>query len=197
MTWLILDLIIIGEAKIICVPPHTNCFVSLRLRIIGLYYPWLHRHLHGNIQPGFRTSLQCVIGIVGPAILMKLQECPRLKKPKDKFALLISRYLGLMSSAYHTTMDNARMNYRSKCYALDVLAPKQRELCGKSKNVLDIISTGASMGIEECQYQFSDRRWNCTTFNNTSVFGKVLDKSKSVLREVFMVITANTAFRYS
>ena len=34
------------------------------------------------------------------------------------------------------------------------------------------------MGIEECQYQFSDRRWNCTTFNNTSVFGKVLEKSE-------------------
>ncbi len=83
-----------------------------------------------------------------------------------------------MSSAYHTTMDNARMNYRSKCYTLDVLAPKQRELCGKSKNVLDIISTGASLGIEECQIQFSDRRWNCTTFNNTSVFGKVLERSE-------------------
>ena len=84
----------------------------------------------------------------------------------------------MSSSAYDITMDNARMNYRSKCFTLDVLAPKQRELCGKSRNVLDIVSQGAHLGIEECQYQFSNRRWNCTTVNDTSVFGKVLHKSK-------------------
>jgi hypothetical protein len=58
------------------------------------------------------------------------------------------------------------------------LAPKQRELCSTSRNMLDVISEGASMGIDECQHEFRDRRWNCTTFNETTVFGKVLNISK-------------------
>ena len=44
--------------------------------------------------------------------------------------------------------------------------------------LLDVISRGASMGIEECQFQFQNRRWNCSTFNNTDVFGNLVKTSK-------------------
>lgn len=44
--------------------------------------------------------------------------------------------------------------------------------------MLKVISDGAKRGIAECQRQFSNRRWNCTTFNTTNVFGKVLQLSK-------------------
>lgn len=30
------------------------------------------------------------------------------------------------------------------------------------------------MGIKECQYQFRQRRWNCSTVDNSSVFGRVM-----------------------
>ncbi len=95
------------------------------------------------------------------------------------------RYLGLASSAYQTTLTSPKINFKSKCSKIAVFAPRQREICTKSKNVLDIISKGASMGIEECKNQFIDRRWNCTTFNTTSVFGKVLQKSKSSVLHLF------------
>ena len=36
------------------------------------------------------------------------------------------------------------------------------------------IGDGAKTGIKECQSQFRQRRWNCSTVDNTSVFGRVL-----------------------
>ena len=50
--------------------------------------------------------------------------------------------------------------------------------CQSSKSVLDVVRDGASMALDECQYQFRDRRWNCTTFNDTNAFGRVLETSK-------------------
>ena len=36
------------------------------------------------------------------------------------------------------------------------------------------VGRGARSGIGECQYQFRNRRWNCTTVDDTTVFGPVL-----------------------
>ena len=41
--------------------------------------------------------------------------------------------------------------------------------------------SGARMAIEECQAQFSRRRWNCPTVDNShggSIFGNILKKGK-------------------
>ncbi|CAD5118665.1 DgyrCDS7352 [Dimorphilus gyrociliatus] len=77
------------------------------------------------------------------------------------------RYLGIAGSS--TTFSSNP----TTCTNLDILHPKQRKVCHRSRNVLDVISEGASVGIEECQHQFSDRRWNCTTYNTTDVFGNI------------------------
>ncbi len=42
-------------------------------------------------------------------------------------------------------------------------------------------SLGASKSIEECQYQFQDRHWNCSTVRDGTVFGPVLSHGKSLL----------------
>jgi hypothetical protein len=39
-------------------------------------------------------------------------------------------------------------------------------------------SLGASKSIEECQYQFQDRHWNCSTVRDGTVFGPVLSHGK-------------------
>ena len=92
-----------------------------------------------------------------------------------------SRYLGMASTAYDQLQKPSSKpiyDYKSRCNQLDVLSPHQQELCTKSKHILDVVADGASMGIEMCQMQFRDRRWNCSTFNSTDVFGKVLQLSK-------------------
>ena len=36
------------------------------------------------------------------------------------------------------------------------------------------VGRGARNGIGECQFQFRNNRWNCTTVKDTTVFGPVL-----------------------
>jgi hypothetical protein len=58
---------------------------------------------------------------------------------------------------------------------LNYLGDRQQELCGLNQNVLQTVSKGAKIGIDECQHQFVMNRWNCTTFHNsTTVFGGVV-----------------------
>ncbi|XP_014664710.1 PREDICTED: protein Wnt-4a-like [Priapulus caudatus] len=79
------------------------------------------------------------------------------------------------SSVYQSTVDLKTYNFKEKCQQLNYLIQKQKDLCGISHNILAAVSKGAAMGIDECKYQFQTRRWNCTTFNETSVFGGVLN----------------------
>ncbi len=43
-----------------------------------------------------------------------------------------------------------------------------------------LLCIGVSKGIEECQYQFQDRHWNCSILQDGSVFGPVLYHGKSL-----------------
>lgn len=44
------------------------------------------------------------------------------------------------------------------------------------------IGDGAKTGIKECQYQFRQRRWNCSTVDNSSVFGRVMQIGELFVR---------------
>lgn len=104
-------------------------------------------------------------------------------------------YLGMVGAAHDATMHSRATtgpatHYRTRCSEIDVLEPHQRELCFKSKNVLDVVGRGASMGIEECKHQFTERRWNCSTFNTTNVFGKVLNLKSREKAYIYAVSSA-------
>ncbi|EHB16860.1 Protein Wnt-5b [Heterocephalus glaber] len=60
------------------------------------------------------------------------------------------------------------------CSQLPGLSPGQRKLCQLYQEHMVYIAEGAKTGIRECQHQFRQRRWNCSTVNNTSVFGRVM-----------------------
>ncbi|XP_068442413.1 protein Wnt-5b isoform X2 [Clinocottus analis] len=60
------------------------------------------------------------------------------------------------------------------CSQLSGLSQGQRKLCQLYQDHMVYIGDGAKTGIKECQYQFSQRRWNCSTVDNTSVFGRVM-----------------------
>ncbi|KAM4712158.1 protein Wnt-5b isoform 1-T1 [Anableps anableps] len=60
------------------------------------------------------------------------------------------------------------------CSQLSGLSQSQRKLCQLYQDHMSYIGDGARTGIKECQYQFRQRRWNCSTVDNTSVFGRVM-----------------------
>lgn len=61
------------------------------------------------------------------------------------------------------------------------LRKKQKRLIRENPGVFMAISKGANMAIQECQHQFKNRRWNCSTRNflrGKNLFGKIVDKGK-------------------
>ncbi|GFO13636.1 protein wnt [Plakobranchus ocellatus] len=101
------------------------------------------------------------------------------------------RYLGVASSYQILVDEIPQQPDRRGCAKLPYLKPRQKDICSNDEKLLDVIREGASMGIHECQHQFQDRRWNCSTFtNDTSVFGPVL-KTKS--RETAFIYAISSA----
>lgn len=64
------------------------------------------------------------------------------------------------------------------CSQLVGLSQGQKKLCQLYQDHIHYIGEGAKMGIQECQYQFRNRRWNCSTVDNSSVFGRVMQIGK-------------------
>ncbi|XP_077998717.1 protein Wnt-4-like [Glandiceps talaboti] len=64
------------------------------------------------------------------------------------------------------------------CEKLPGLIARQVQICKVNVEVMDSVATGASMAIDECQFQFRNRRWNCSTVDSTGgpVFGKILEQ---------------------
>ncbi|XP_052283787.1 protein Wnt-2b-A-like [Dreissena polymorpha] len=74
------------------------------------------------------------------------------------------------------------------CDNVPGLVGRQRRMCRIHQEAMVILGQGALQGVHECQHQFRQHRWNCSTLDrDTSVFGKVLLK----------VGTREAAFVYS
>ncbi|XP_030383347.1 protein Wnt-5 [Scaptodrosophila lebanonensis] len=57
------------------------------------------------------------------------------------------------------------------CYHVDGLTYGQKKQCVLHTSVMPAISRGARAAIQECQFQFKNRRWNCSTTEDNTVFG--------------------------
>ncbi|KAK6642329.1 hypothetical protein RUM43_003830 [Polyplax serrata] len=91
--------------------------------------------------------------------------------------------------------ESSSISYQENCHNLSYLAPKQKELCTLSENYLTAVSMGARMGIEECQHQFKNSRWNCSTFSNTtSIFGGMLSVKSRETAYVYAISSAGVAY---
>jgi len=60
------------------------------------------------------------------------------------------------------------------CTKINGLSSGQQKLCMLYTDHMLHVGRGARSGIGECQYQFRNRRWNCSTVEDTTVFGPVL-----------------------
>lgn len=67
------------------------------------------------------------------------------------------------------------------------LRRKQRRLVRENPGVLAALVKGANMAISECQHQFRNRRWNCSTRNflrGKNLFGKIVDRGEFTIYEI-------------
>lgn len=65
------------------------------------------------------------------------------------------------------------------CNKIPGLAPRQRALCQSRPDAIIVIGEGAQLGINECQYQFRNGRWNCSALGERTVFGQELRVGQS------------------
>lgn len=79
---------------------------------------------------------------------------------------------------------------------LQPLTKKQRRLVTKNPGSIVAIAKGARMAVDECQYQFKDRRWNCPIQENGhggSIFGKIIEKGCRETAFIYAITSASVA----
>ncbi|CAD7076966.1 unnamed protein product [Hermetia illucens] len=78
------------------------------------------------------------------------------------------------SIGFLDTNGNSK-SHNDVCQSFRELTNDQRRICSRSQKILTAISQGARIGLEECQHQFKNSRWNCTAPPNTpSLYGNVM-----------------------
>ncbi|XP_019876900.1 protein Wnt-1 [Aethina tumida] len=73
------------------------------------------------------------------------------------------------------------------------LRKKQRRLARDNPGLIDAIAKGANQAIQECQYQFRNQRWNCTTRNflrGKNLFGKIVDRGCRETAFIYAITSA-------
>ena len=60
------------------------------------------------------------------------------------------------------------------CQKIRGLTHGQEKLCMLYADHMVHVGNGAQKGISECQYQFRNNRWNCSTIDHSTVFGPIL-----------------------
>ncbi|KAF6722500.1 Protein Wnt-2b [Oryzias melastigma] len=81
------------------------------------------------------------------------------------------------------------------CDNIPGLVNKQRQLCQKHPDLMQSISDGAKEWIKECQHQFRQQRWNCSTMDRDhTVFGRVILRSSQEAAFVYAISSAGVVY---
>lgn len=91
--------------------------------------------------------------------------------PPNPLCCCRGRYLAKLSSV-------GSISEEETCEKLKGLIQRQVQMCKRNLEVMDSVRRGAQLAIEECQYQFRNRRWNCSTLDTLPVFGKVVTQGE-------------------
>ncbi|XP_016986792.1 protein Wnt-5 [Drosophila rhopaloa] len=78
----------------------------------------------------------------------------------------------------------------SNCYGAYGLSNSQKKQCVKHTSVMPAISRGARAAIQECQFQFKNRRWNCSTTNDETVFGPMTSLAAPEMAFIYALAAA-------
>ena len=60
------------------------------------------------------------------------------------------------------------------CDRIPGLKPQQKRICERRPQSLPIIINGLRIASEECERQFKDHRWNCSTLTGHNVFTRLM-----------------------
>ncbi|XP_029195179.1 protein Wnt-2b-A-like [Acropora millepora] len=100
------------------------------------------------------------------------------------FPILSMSHWWFMSQVY-------ALGAKIMCNNIAGLVNDQRQLCRDKPDLMISIGKGAKLGVEECQKQFKDQRWNCSTVaRDVSVFGKVTRKASRESAFVYAISSA-------
>ncbi|KMQ85967.1 protein wnt-5b [Lasius niger] len=83
------------------------------------------------------------------------------------------------------------------CIGLRGLSQGQGKLCQLSVDHMSSVAKGAKYGVAECQHQFRDRRWNCSTVHDESVFGPMLRIASRETAFVHAITSAGVVYSIS
>lgn len=90
-----------------------------------------------------------------------------------------------MSALQHPDMfmlgSKDRNSVAGLCQQITGLSSGQKKLCMLYTDHMMHVGRGARNGITECQYQFKDHKWNCSTVEDSTVFGPILSIRKYLL----------------
>uniref|UniRef100_A0A8C0H9B0 Protein Wnt n=1 Tax=Chelonoidis abingdonii TaxID=106734 RepID=A0A8C0H9B0_CHEAB len=100
----------------------------------------------------------------------------------------LCRHLAKQPSLRGTLQDS------SACEGLKGLAEEQVRICQRQAEAMDSVKHGAELAIEECQHQFHNRRWNCSTLQGLQVFGKVAIQGTRESAFIHAISSAGVAF---
>lgn len=92
-------------------------------------------------------------------------------------------------------MRNFNLTSPEQCDRLYGWTLAQRRFCQNHFQYMNAIRRGAIMTLEECQSQFKNRRWNCSSLNTPNLFARLPDFG---LREAaYLYSLASAALTYS
>lgn len=99
--------------------------------------------------------------------------------------IIIIRNLGVQGYEVWRNPQLYMVGAQPLCTQIPGLSPGQAKLCQLYQDHMSSVGRGARAGIAECQWQFRYRRWNCSTVEDSTVFGPVLQIGKKTFHKQF------------
>lgn len=94
--------------------------------------------------------------------------------PAGTYQCCLGRNLGLQGYEVWRNPQIYLIGSQPLCTQIPGLSLGQTKLCQLYQDHMGSVGRGAKTGIHECQWQFRHRRWNCSTVDDSTVFGPVL-----------------------
>ncbi|XP_019758074.1 protein Wnt-5b [Dendroctonus ponderosae] len=96
-------------------------------------------------------------------------------------------------------MDEMMQNDQGlpSCKVLPGLSPGQSRLCQLYIDHMNAVALGAKQAINECKYQFQNRRWNCSILGDINVFGPVFTIASREIAFAHALAAAGVAYSVS